>query len=163
MRVNGVNGLLQFCKSSQTVSWSQNESKNGDEMKHNFRSIKNATFDAVRPPNAAPERVGLIAAGNPDVIREARGQEDYARKRKRGGRVKFSAIDGVRPRHRLDRPTRGRRKFADGGTTDERSDQSPLTTASPDDAPSSTSRGFVDASMANPKVRAGRVGGHRQS
>jgi hypothetical protein len=32
-------------------------------MKHNFRSIKDRTLDAVLPPNAAPERVGLVAAG----------------------------------------------------------------------------------------------------
>jgi hypothetical protein len=29
---------------------------------HNFRNIKNATrFDAILPPNAAPERVGLVS------------------------------------------------------------------------------------------------------
>jgi hypothetical protein len=48
------------------------------------------------PPNAAPERVGLVAAGNPNVLREAEGLEDYSRKRKRGGRVKVGAISGVR-------------------------------------------------------------------
>jgi hypothetical protein len=72
-------------------------------MKHNFRSIKNATFDAILPPNAAPERVGLVAAGNPNVLSGAMDHEDARkRKRKRGGRGKIS---GVRPRHRLDRPT----------------------------------------------------------
>jgi hypothetical protein len=111
-------------------------------MKHNnFRSIKAGTLDAILPPKAAPERVGLISAGNPNVLREAAGLESYARKRKRGGRVK---IDGVRPKHRLDRPSR--RKFADGGTADDRP-------ATSDDA-SSSNRGFVDALMANPKVRA---------
>jgi hypothetical protein len=113
-------------------------------MNHNFRSIKAGTLDAILPPKAAPSRVGLISAGNPDVLREAAGLEDYARKRrKRGGRVK---IDGVRPRHRLDRSSRGR-KFADGGTADDRP-------ATSDDAPSLSNRGFVDALMANPKVRA---------
>ena len=52
--------------------------------------------DAILPPNAAPERVGLVAAGNPNVLREAEGLEDYSRKRKRGGRVKVGAISGVR-------------------------------------------------------------------
>jgi hypothetical protein len=52
-----------------------------------FRSIKDSTFDAILPPKADPKRVGLIAAGNPDVLAEAKGQVDYARKRKRGGRV----------------------------------------------------------------------------
>src|ERR1700735_5315743 len=41
-------------------------------------------------------RVGLVAAGNPNVLREAEGLEDYSRKRKRGGRVKVGAIRGVR-------------------------------------------------------------------
>jgi hypothetical protein len=119
-------------------------------MKHSFfHNVKNTTrFDAILPPKADPKRVGLVAAGNPDVLREARGEADYGRKRKRGGRVKLGTIDGVRPRHRLDRPSR--RKFADGGSADEQSDQSATTTS--DDA--STSRGFVDALMANPKVRA---------
>jgi hypothetical protein len=117
---------------------------------NNFRRIKDATvLDSVLPPKAAPSRVGLVSAGNPDVLREAAGLADYAnpRKRKRGGRAK---IVGVRARHRLDRPSR--RKFGDGGTADAESDQSTQTTASADDAP--TSRGFVDALMASPKVRA---------
>jgi hypothetical protein len=37
-----------------------------------------------------------VAAGNPNVLREAEGLEDYSRKRKRGGRVKVGAISGVR-------------------------------------------------------------------
>jgi hypothetical protein len=115
-------------------------------MSHNFRSIKDATrFDAILPPKADPKRVGLIAAGNPNVLGEAAGLEDYARKRKRGGRVK---LDGVRPRHRLDRPSR--RKFADGGSADEQSDQSAQTTASAGDTP----RSGIDALMNSPKVRA---------
>jgi hypothetical protein len=115
-------------------------------MKHNFRSVKDATFDAIPP--AAPERVGLVAAGNPDVLREA--------KRKRGGRVKLSTISGVRPKHRLDRPSL--RKFADGGTADAESDQSAQTTTSSDDATSSTGRGFVDSLLAIPKVQGVRTG-----
>jgi hypothetical protein len=118
---------------------------------NNFRSIRDGIFDAILPPKAAPSRVGLISAGNPNVLSEAAGQEDYARKRKRGGRVK---LEGVRPRHRLDRPSRRMRKFGDGGTADAESDQPAQATASSDHAPSSTSRGFVDALMANPKVRA---------
>jgi hypothetical protein len=39
--------------------------------KHKFRSIKDATFDAILPPNTAPDRVGLIAAGKLDGLREA--------------------------------------------------------------------------------------------
>jgi hypothetical protein len=118
-------------------------------MNHNFRSIKDATrFDPILPPKADPKRVAMVSAGNPDVLREARGEADYARKRKRGGRVKLGTIDGVRPRHRLDRPSR--RKFADGGSADEQSDLSAQTTASPGDTP----RSGIDALMQIPKIRA---------
>jgi hypothetical protein len=81
-------------------------------MKQNFRDIRNSTrFDAIEPPKADPRRVEMVSSGNPNVLSEAKGLEDYARKRrKRGGRVK---LDGVRPKHRLDRPSR--RKFGDGG------------------------------------------------
>jgi hypothetical protein len=109
-------------------------------MNHNFRSIKAGTFDAILPPHATPERVGMISSGNPDVLRSAADL-----KRRRGGRVKVS---GARPKHRLDRPSR--RKFADGGTTDAESDQSAQTTASPGDTP----RSGVDALMQIPKIRA---------
>jgi hypothetical protein len=66
---------------------------------HTLRSIKDSTF-AV-PPDADPKRVGLIAAGNPDVLSEAKGQESYAKRG--GGRVKIS---GAYARHRLDRQYR---------------------------------------------------------
>jgi hypothetical protein len=113
---------------------------------NNFQSIKAGIFDAILPPKADPKRVGLVSAGNPDVLHEAAGLADYAnprKRRKRGGRAK---IDGVRPKPRLDRRSRGR-KFADGGTADD-------LPATSDDAPSLSNRGFVDALMANPKVRA---------
>jgi hypothetical protein len=112
-------------------------------MKHHsfFNDVKSATrLDPVLPPKADPKRVGLVAAGNPDVLREAAGLADYAnpRKRRRGGKV-----SGVRPRHRLDRPAR--RKFDSGGSAD--ADQS---TVSPGDTP----RSGVDALLAIPKIRA---------
>jgi hypothetical protein len=93
----------------------------------------------------------MISSGNPDVLRSAADL-----KRKRGGRVKLGAIGGVRPKHRLDRPSR--RKFADGGSADEHSDQPAQATASSDEATSSTGRGFVDSLMASPKLRAIRDG-----
>ena len=39
---------------------------------------------------ASGGRTGLVAAGNPDVLKEAEGKEDYAKgdERKRGGRAK---------------------------------------------------------------------------
>jgi hypothetical protein len=74
-----------------------------------LREIKNATrFDPILPPKADPRRVEMVSSGNPNVLSEARGLEDYARNRKRGGRVK---VEGVKPRPRLDRPSRR----ADGG------------------------------------------------
>jgi hypothetical protein len=75
-----------------------------------LREIKNATrFDPILPPKADPRRVEMVSSGNPNVLSEAKGLEDYARKRrKRGGRVK---VEGVKPRPRLDRPSRR----ADGG------------------------------------------------
>ena len=90
----------------------------------NFASTRNATFDYLLPPKADPARVGLVAAGNPNVISEAEGKENYARRRKRGGRVKHvDVISGGRARHRLDR--RSRRKFADGGDADAQPAQTP--------------------------------------
>jgi hypothetical protein len=108
-------------------------------MKTDFRSIRAAMFDAILPPKADPKRVGLVSAGNPDVLCEAAGIADYAnpRKRKRGDRVK---IVGVRAKHRLDRPSR--RKFGDGGAADA-------------DQPAADAPGIgSDVLRANPKARA---------
>jgi hypothetical protein len=93
-----------------------------------FTEIKNATFDHMLPPKADPARVGLVAAGNPNVISEAEGNEPYARKRKRGGRVKH-AISGAHARHRLDRGSR--RKRADGGDASAQPAQTPPPAAAP--------------------------------
>jgi hypothetical protein len=79
-------------------------------------------------------RIGLKAAGNPDVFKEAEGKEDYAKgdEKKHGGKVKhhkrasggkvigLMTGGGVRPR--LDRPGRKR-----GGAVG--SDRSPLSSA----------------------------------
>src|SRR6516165_10838416 len=101
------------------------------KTKHDdFRSIKSATF--MLPPSADPARVGLIAAGNPDVLREAHGLEPYAKKRKRGGRV---PITGAHAQHRLGR--RSRRKFAAGGDADDADSQQPAQAPPPTAAPSS--------------------------
>lgn len=55
-------------------------------------------------------RVGLKAAGNPDVFKEAEGEESYAKgdERKRGGRAKkhVGAPEGRKAKHRHDRPGR---------------------------------------------------------
>jgi hypothetical protein len=95
-------------------------------------------------------RTGLVASGNPDVIKEAEGKEDYAKgdERKRGGRAKRKAGGkviglmtggGVKPR--LDRPGRKR-----GGAVG--ADRSPLSSAhmhaKPGTAPAEEENGAPD-------------------
>ncbi len=80
-------------------------------------------------------RTNMVASGNPDVIKEAEGKEDYAKgdEKKHGGRAKHKRAAGgkvtalglmtggaVRPR--LDRP--GRKMGGRGGA-----DRSPLSSA----------------------------------
>jgi hypothetical protein len=95
-------------------------------------------------------RTGLVASGNPDVLKEAEGKEDYAKgdERKRGGKVKRKAGGkviglmtggGVKPR--LDRPGRKR-----GGAVG--ADRSPLSSAhmhaKPGTAPAEEENGAPD-------------------
>jgi hypothetical protein len=75
---------------------------------------------------ASGGRTELKAAGNPDVFKEAEGEESYSRKRggrarKSGGKV-VERMTGGAVRPRLDRPGRKR-----GGRVG--SDMSPLTSA----------------------------------
>ena len=81
-------------------------------------------------------RIGMVASGNPDVIKEAEGKEDYAKgdEKKHGGRAKhhkhkratggkvIGLMTGGAVRPRLDRP--GRKS---GGRVG--SDRSPLSSA----------------------------------
>lgn len=57
-------------------------------------------------------RVGLVASGNPDVLKEAHGEESYDKgdERKRGGKVKKKEMhaEGMKSKHRMDRPKRAR-------------------------------------------------------
>lgn len=97
-------------------------------------------------------RTGLVASGNPDVLKEAEGKEDYAKgdERKRGGKVKHKRAaggkviglmtgGGVKPR--LDRPGRKR-----GGAVG--ADRSPLSSAhmhaKPGTAPAEEENGSPD-------------------
>jgi hypothetical protein len=95
-------------------------------------------------------RTGLVASGNPDVLKEAEGKEDYAKgdERKRGGKVKrksggkvigLMTGGGVKPR--LDRPGRKR-----GGAVG--ADRSPLSSAhmhaKPGTAPAEEENGAPD-------------------
>ena len=76
-------------------------------------------------------RIGMVASGNPDVIKEAEGKEDYAKgdEKKKGGRVKkknggkvIGLMTGGGVKSRLDRPGRKR-----GGAVG--ADRSPLSSA----------------------------------
>ena len=74
-------------------------------------------------------RVGMVASGNPDVIKEAKGEESYDKgdERKKGGRVKKKAggaIHGEHAKHRMDRPRVGRKRGGGVGA-----DRSPLSSA----------------------------------
>jgi hypothetical protein len=58
-------------------------------------------------------RKGEWVSGNPDVKKEAEGEESYAEgdERKRGGKVKKKHgmhAEGKKPHHRMDRPKRAR-------------------------------------------------------
>ena len=89
-------------------------------------------------------RTGLVASGNPDVIKEAKGEEPYSKddEKKHGGKVDakppmLMAGGGVRPR--LDRP--GRKMGGRVGA-----DRSPLSSAhksgSPESLPKSQDGGM---------------------
>lgn len=90
----------------------------------------------MRHKKAGGGRTGLVAAGNPDVLKEAEGKEDYAKgdEKKHGGKVKrasggragsprlvqFMAGGAVKPR--MDRVAR-----KSGGRVG--SDRSPMSSA----------------------------------
>ena len=97
-------------------------------------------------------RTGLVASGNPDVLKEGEGKEDYAKvdEKKHGGKVKHKRKSGgkviglmtgggVKPR--LDRPGRKR-----GGAVG--ADRSPLSSAhmhaKPGTAPAEEENGSPD-------------------
>jgi hypothetical protein len=65
---------------------------------------------------ASGGRIGMVASGNPDVIKEAKGKEPYA---KHGGR-----IEGAKAHHRPDHKPRGRKRGGGVGA-----DRSPLSSA----------------------------------
>ena len=72
-------------------------------------------------------RKGMWVSGNPDVKKEAEGEEPYDRgdERKRGGKVKKKEVhaEGKKPHHRMDRPKRARGGKVHG------SDQAPFSSA----------------------------------
>jgi hypothetical protein len=72
-------------------------------------------------------RIGMKAAGNPDVFKEAEGEESYDKgdERKRGGKVKKEMhAEGHKAHHRMDRPKRAR-----GGSVG--ADRHPFSSAKP--------------------------------
>jgi hypothetical protein len=78
---------------------------------------------------ASGGRIGMKAAGNPDVFKEAEGEEPYAKgdERKHGGKVKKHKhgmhAEGKKSHHRMDRPKRARGGKVRG------SDQAPFSSA----------------------------------
>jgi hypothetical protein len=91
----------------------------------NFRTLKDHTLAEPVRRRARGGRTRMKVAGNPDVFKEAEGEEDYARgdERKKGGRARHKKAGGAVHRMaggpvkaRLDRP---RRRKADGGAADD--------------------------------------------
>ena len=98
---------------------------------YDFRELKNHTTSPV--PRARGGRTQMRAAGNPDVFKEAEGEEAYAegdlrapatrgkrraaRPRSRNERKTLGSMAGVTPKHRADRRARGIQKRADSGYT----------------------------------------------
>lgn len=95
----------------------------------------------MRHKKASGGRTDMLVAGNPDVVKEAEGKEDYAKgaERKRGGKVKrktggkvIGLMTGGAVKPRMDRPAR-----KSGGRVG--SDRSPMssahTSSSPDSLP----------------------------
>src|ERR1700685_3118436 len=65
-------------------------------------------------------RINMKASGNPDVFKEAEGEEDYAKgdERKKGGKVKKKEMhaEGKKAHQRMDRPKRARGGKVYGGS-----------------------------------------------
>jgi hypothetical protein len=93
---------------------------------HSFAEVRDAIFAPPPQRRARGGRTGMVVAGNRDVIREAQGDESYAKgnlrdgakRRAATGRTKkpksLGAMSGGPVKHRADRPSR--RKLASGGT-----------------------------------------------
>ena len=75
--------------------------------------MSRARHEMEKDCRAKGGRVGMKAAGNPDVFKEAEGEESYDKgdERKRGGKVKKKKemhAEGEKSKHRMDRPKRAR-------------------------------------------------------
>jgi hypothetical protein len=94
--------------------------------RYDFRALKDHTTTPP-VPRARGGRTEMRAAGNPDVFKEADGDEGYAagdlkmpaRGKRRATRARngktLGTMSGATPKHRADRAPR-RKKFAVGGT-----------------------------------------------
>jgi hypothetical protein len=98
----------------------------------NFRALKDDTTAPAPPParRARGGRTEMRVAGNPDVFKEAEGEEPYdkgdlkpgTRGRRRAPRARsekaksLGTMSGATPKHRADKQARGgRKKLASGG------------------------------------------------
>jgi hypothetical protein len=84
---------------------------------------------------ASGGRAHEVVSGNPDVLKEAKGEESYDEgdERKRGGKVKkhVGMPEGKKAKHRMDRPMKGMSMMHKGRKSGGRvgSDKSPLSSA----------------------------------
>jgi hypothetical protein len=98
----------------------------------NFRALKDDTTAPMPPPvrRARGGRTEMRVAGNPDVVKEAEGEEPYdkgdlkpgTRGKRRAARARskktksLGIMSGSPPKHRADKRARGgRKKLASGG------------------------------------------------
>ena len=90
--------------------------------------MSRARHKMERGCKASGGRIDMKASGNPDVFKEAEGEEDYAKgdERKKGGKVKKKEMhaEGKKAHHRMDRPKR-----AHGGKVYGGSDSHPFSSA----------------------------------
>jgi len=75
--------------------------------------MSRARHEKEKECRAKGGRVGMVASGNPDVLKEAHGAESYddGDERKHGGKVKKKKemhAEGKKSAHRMDRPKRAR-------------------------------------------------------
>jgi hypothetical protein len=106
---------------------------------HTFADLREAIFAPPPAKRARNGRTEMKVAGNPDVFKEAEGEEDYAKgdERKKSGRAKHHRKDGGAVHRMVGGPVkaradrRSRRKFADGGAADDGATQPTAAAATP--------------------------------
>jgi hypothetical protein len=104
---------------------------------HTFADLREAIFAPPPAKRARNGRTEMKIAGNPDVFKEAEGEEDYAKggERKKSGRAKHHRTAGGAVHRMAGGPVkaradrRSRRKFADGGAADDTQPTAPASSS----------------------------------